>query len=301
MRRLIARDAAGWSRACSEAFVPLRAETGNGFRGRIDHVALGAVGISSVACTANQVTRAVRSADRRPTHDDVLVNLHLAGSGRTEHASGGAPLLPGTATLYDADSDYRLRFDTAARVLTLQVPRERLGMSSRSLRALHGELVDDRPTLTVLRHLLVGVIAAGGLDDEHEEDVAHAAVDLLSAVFRADPAGASPSSGEVLYLTARSRLAERAADPSTTIDSVAREQGISRRRLEVVFAAHGESPAAFLRSIRLATAGRLLRSSPHVTVAEAAHAAGFSDIGTFTRAFRRQTGLSPTSWRREQG
>jgi AraC-like DNA-binding protein len=48
--------------------------------------------------------------------------------------------------------------------------------------------------------------------------------------------------------------------------------------------------------VRLETAERALRTAP--TVAEAATAAGFDDPNYFARWFRRQTGRSPTAWRK---
>ena len=53
------------------------------------------------------------------------------------------------------------------------------------------------------------------------------------------------------------------------------------------------SPGDYLRRTRLATAARMLLQSRDRTVAEIAALCGFDDATTFTRAFRRQYGLTP--------
>ena len=62
-------------------------------------------------------------------------------------------------------------------------------------------------------------------------------------------------------------------------------------------AAVGESPAAFVRRLRMEEAARLLRDRPDRTIAAIAAEVGYADPASFAKAFRRQTGISPSRYR----
>ncbi len=102
--------------------------------------------------------------------------------------------------------------------------------------------------------------------------------------------------------SARSILAERvktfatanAADPAVTPQSLAQAHHMSLRALQALFADHGDSPASFLRQQRLVRAERLLLDGQSVAAATAR--SGFTDPGTFARAFRRRFGLPPSQY-----
>lgn len=61
--------------------------------------------------------------------------------------------------------------------------------------------------------------------------------------------------------------------------------------------AYGVTPTEYRTAVRLERAKVFLRDR-RMTVAEAAHAAGFDDPGYFARCFRRQTGTAPSDYRR---
>ncbi len=89
------------------------------------------------------------------------------------------------------------------------------------------------------------------------------------------------------------------ADPARpwTVAGMAREATMSR----AVFAARfaevvGRTPAGYLVATRV-DAGRALLADGSATVAEVAHRVGYrSELG-FARAFRRESGMSPSCWR----
>jgi AraC-like DNA-binding protein len=61
--------------------------------------------------------------------------------------------------------------------------------------------------------------------------------------------------------------------------------------------AFGLTPGRFLRRRRLERARELLTSTP-LPVTEVCDAVGYGSLGTFSREFRRETGESPTAYRR---
>jgi len=84
------------------------------------------------------------------------------------------------------------------------------------------------------------------------------------------------------------------------IGELADELDISWRRLDRLFARHLEtSPQQAYLARRLDHAHRLLRVTPH-SVMQIALACGFASPSSFSRAFRRHHGLTPSELRRQE-
>lgn len=56
----------------------------------------------------------------------------------------------------------------------------------------------------------------------------------------------------------------------------------------------------FINGYRLDAAQRLLAAPDRTTVAQAAFSVGFASLSPFNRAFKQQTGLTPTAWRKQR-
>jgi AraC family transcriptional regulator len=78
---------------------------------------------------------------------------------------------------------------------------------------------------------------------------------------------------------------------------IAREIGVHPVHLTRVFRRHhGCTVSEYLRTLRLAEAGRLILRQGH-TIAEAAHEAGFADQAHLCRCFSERFGFSPKAFR----
>ena len=94
------------------------------------------------------------------------------------------------------------------------------------------------------------------------------------------------------------RLIQHEAHEPWTVASLARRVGLSRAAFAARFTeAVGEPPMRFLNSWRLALAADLLRD-PDVTVSSVARDVGFTSPYTFSTAFKRHYGKSPSDHRR---
>lgn len=82
--------------------------------------------------------------------------------------------------------------------------------------------------------------------------------------------------------------------PST--DDMAHSLGLSRRTFQRELHRHGTSYVELIRSFRVAQAARLLQQS-NFNVKRTAFALGFTNSGSFRRAFQEWTGRSITEWR----
>jgi len=95
-----------------------------------------------------------------------------------------------------------------------------------------------------------------------------------------------------LLLQAKDFVTANLTDPAFNAGRLAEAHHISVRSLQLLFAAEGLSPANYIRARRLAMARVLLDQG--LPVAAAGRRSGFADTATFSRAFRRQFGLSPS-------
>lgn len=84
-----------------------------------------------------------------------------------------------------------------------------------------------------------------------------------------------------------------------TVDAMAREVGASRSVLAERFTHFvGQSPMQYLGRWRMALATNYLRRSS-MSVARVAEEVGYETDAAFSRAFRREFGLPPATWRRQ--
>jgi AraC-like DNA-binding protein len=134
-------------------------------------------------------------------------------------------------------------------------------------------------------------------------DAGRAAIDLLALVLRdltPSVLGGDGSEGVLLDMM-RMHVREHLADPNLRVEELARRHHVSVRQAYSLFERIGTTPGAYLRKQRLIAAQAMLSDPRHgwLRVSDIAAAVGFLDIRTFERAFRRQYGMTPASWRRE--
>jgi AraC-like DNA-binding protein len=85
-----------------------------------------------------------------------------------------------------------------------------------------------------------------------------------------------------------------------TLERLAREVGLSRTTFAARFGNYVEvSPMQYLARWRLQLAGRLLEQ-PGISIAQAGAEVGYESEAAFNRAFKKQVGVPPGSWRRSR-
>jgi AraC-like DNA-binding protein len=115
------------------------------------------------------------------------------------------------------------------------------------------------------------------------------------------PSPRSPASVDRLLDMMLMHVREHLADPNLQVGELARRHHVSVSHVYTLFKRIGTTPGAYLREQRLLAAQAILSDPPHARLAtsDIAAAVGFLDRRTFERAFRRQYGMTPGSWRRE--
>ena len=150
-------------------------------------------------------------------------------------------------------------------------------------------------------------LALALVEDDHGRELAHAVARWL-VVFARRPGGQAQFSAQLRAQPARSApiaevqhwIGEHLAD-DLTVEALARRAAMSTRSFARAFRAEtGTTPAAYVESVRVEAARRLLETS-ELAVAAVARAVGFRRAETLHRAFRRKVGTTPEQYRRHFG
>lgn len=165
--------------------------------------------------------------------------------------------------------------------------------------------VGDGPAGTLLRELFqAGVRESADLRPGSNSALAKMAellfVEALRRYVERLPPGGNGWLAGVRDPQVGRALALLHGDPGRTwtVEALARESALSRSALAERFTSMvGESPIQYLTRWRLALAGRELRSSRD-SVARIAERSGYESEAAFSRAFKREFGESPASWRK---
>ncbi len=139
---------------------------------------------------------------------------------------------------------------------------------------------------------LVQAVADPSLSGERSASILAYRI-LVAAMSQGIGAGAHPSIAE----KTQAALLRNHERPAYGVDNVARELGVHRATIFRSFkSAYAQSPADYLRNLRLQRALELLKDTS-LPISEVAGRSGFSDANYFARSIRQAQGLSPRKLR----
>lgn len=231
---------------------------------------------------------------------DAFVLCQLEGNGTIArdgrvHATAPGRVYIGRVAPEGAD----LSADEPTCFLLLELPSAYLTSRDPQLGRLQFHACPEgQPGAAMLRELLQGTLSAGERLSTHERSIALGAIVELVLLPLAARRAQDPYALRVDRTLAR--IAEKLADPRLDANTLAREEGISRRRLDELFVQLIGSPvAACITERRLLRAAELLRDSGRHTlsVATIAQRVGFADASYFSRSFKLRFGSVPRVWR----
>lgn len=293
-----------WEDVVSDCFIPLNCISyQSGYRARMEHLSLGdEMSVSALWTAGTTVERTQRLASRS-ANDDLHISLQVASRGTIRQGRRMVAVRPGSVSVYATDSPYYQDYsEPGQKQLIVQVSRSALGVRPDELQPVLDDLrIPAGETSRVFFSFVAEsqrITRATATQPDHE--AAEIARDLAATMIRSAAAGrrvVPRTAGGLL----RSIEAHAEANlRSITVDDLAREFSVSRRRLYDLFGKLGTTPSDFLRGRRLESAAERLRNGDdaRLMISEIAAAAGFDDQTTFTRAFRRAYGVSPREWRR---
>jgi AraC family transcriptional regulator len=159
------------------------------------------------------------------------------------------------------------------------------------------------PSLPPQTQLLPLLAAAESARDAGDIDAfEELAVQLAGAVLalQTKRAARRPSARDERRVTSAVRRIEAEAHEPLTLTALAREAGMSPYHFLRTFRhVTGMTPRQYVLRTRLMRAAVRLHSSAEA-VSEIAYAAGFNDLSTFNRRFRKLVGVNPARWRQRR-
>jgi AraC-like DNA-binding protein len=228
----------------------------------------------------------------------ILVRIDSAGSVFEPGRTGTRGLM----RVAEAVDDLVEAFPINTHMFTLNIPLAGVGMEPATVGDMRGQSYDVTPFQEALVRSAAQLLLAGG--DELTTSTSLVGVDrylcalagLLLRTAVTKPAG-EPEQLESVRARTDAIIYEQAADPLLTPASIAAQLNISLRQLYRAFN-RTESPAARIRRRRLERAAELLSArTPQPQVERVAQECGFASAEYFSRAFRREFGISPRAYR----
>jgi AraC-like DNA-binding protein len=273
-----------------------------GFHGSLTTLDAGHLQIVSVTSTPAVCRSTV--ARRRTCGDEMDFSLQVVHSGRCriDHAGAQTLGLPGDMFLVDSNKDYELAFTAPVRGLVLSPPWQRFAVYADRFEALAGRPMNvaNGPGA-----VLSGFIRSAwdhlavGDDAEWPQSATDVVWDLLESVLQGERAlQISTGRPDRVRRNATALVDENLMDSAFQSSGIAAALGVSARYLQMAFAEVGTTPSRFLLAKRLdAAAVRLRRLDGALRITDVALECGFNDLSYFSRAFRRQFGVSARAYR----
>ncbi|WP_432986162.1 helix-turn-helix domain-containing protein [Dactylosporangium sp. CA-233914] len=279
-----------WRELICAAFLALTPESDlrGEFAGRVTQWPLGPLALARIASQRQVVRRTEDDIARSPVHG-YYANLQVRGTSLMAQGDRVTLLRPGELGLVGTDRPFRFEFGTDFEQLSLFVPA--------------GLLPGPVPTASALpTHAGVGAAVRLALESvpavRRPERLAVHAAGMLAVAL--DPGIREPPvKAPRTHAAAVADVEEHLTDDDLSPAATARRLGISVRLLHGLFAGRPESYAATMRRLRLERAARDLRDPAlsHLRVIDIATEAGFVNVASFHRAFRRRYGRTPNEIR----
>lgn len=288
--------------AASQAFVPLRigVPKGNGFHATFGAKKINELPITTIAGTACAVRRDAHTIGSTDP-ELVKVVLHRRGRAGVEQDGRQWELNPGDLLAYATTRPYELRYWDDFDTTVIAIPCSRLGANAGLVGQRSAVRLPAGPGVSaVVSACLTGL--GNDLDEVSAAAGMHLADALISLVVSAFTEG-SPRGGEPSAHLADRILAHclaNLADPTLSVESVARQHGVSVRYLHKVIGQRGMSLAAWIRHERLRRIHRDLSNSALATrtATEIAARWGIVDPTHLGRALKSEFGQTVTEIRR---
>lgn len=286
-----------WREEICRTFVHLspRAEHEDGFAARIRIRQAGPLMAADIVSVAQTVKR--RRCDIAASPGEFyFINIQMRGHGGVMQGGNDCTLAPGQFAVLNASMPFEMRFEKRFHQVSLKVPhtvwRAVCGPGDPVLaRAFPGDAVLARRYTALIDEAL-------SVEDEpRAARILEQFLVLLATLSRECGLPAADPRLETL----REMILRNLTDAALSPGRIASDAGLSVRTLHTIFEGSGDSFAGFLRTRRVELAGRLLRDPAYARhrIIEIAFKAGFNDLSTFARAFKRRFGTTPLVYRKQ--
>jgi AraC-like DNA-binding protein len=263
---------------------------------------LGELTVGTIRSSATAAERTPAQA-RDALEPSIFLSVQRVGSSLVVQDDREAVARPGTLVIYDSTAPYTLVDDTGLSQEFFRIPHAALAMPHDMIRKACAVPLSPGHPLTALATDYLSRLASTPelLTAADAAAVSYPSIELIRAVI-ATHLGADALGADTLQTTLPTRILDyvrqHLGDPGLCADQVAAAHYISVRHLYKVLAESGIGLSNWIRTHRLeACRHELARASAATTIAAVARKFGFSDMSSFSRAFRAEYGITPRQWR----
>ncbi len=269
------------------------------FIGDMQQTLVGTTAVAHIRSNASVIAKAAGSSGRDSSARCFLV-LQQQGSMSIELGDKVLDLRAGDLALLDFCGAVKMTPMGLFAHVSIPLPSELLkGLDRNRFGKLSTTGVCGQLLGTLVRQLAAGELAQWSCAQDGE-GVPRALVALLASVLEYRASDHSP--GWQLH-EVQSLIQQRLESPRLSPALLAEELGISSRQLYRLFEASGDSVCRYILRERLSKAAQDLRDPvcAHRSITDIGSYWGFADSAHFSKAFKRQTGLTPSSYRHRGG
>ncbi len=298
------RRAEAWESALDQSHLPWRltAEPADEFGAQLSMRQFDGYRLIRCACDATRGSRTLNEIAR--TEGRALSLLHLRqGQEAITIADSEIVLHAGDLVLWD--SERRMTFEVPERLekLTLMFPHTALTSIFPNAEDYVGRVITRRRGLSTLLTQYLDAIEQE-MWTMSTDDLTAAmkpTMDLLATVLTMESRLPKQSLRTLTLNRIQHYIISNLADPSLSPQTIAGCNGITPRYLHLLFEDVGTSVSNWIKIRRLERCRDDIHCSQAIgrTITEVAYAWGFNNPSHFSKAFKKQFGLSPRDYRRQ--
>ncbi|MEO0860275.1 MAG: helix-turn-helix domain-containing protein [Pseudomonadota bacterium] len=297
-----------WRDAVCDSYVQLGCEApkGRNFKGLIEIARHSVLSISKVAGQSHKVKRRKRDISGA-TDASFLLSLQTAESARVTQFGKTAVLRTGDMALYSSADPYALELADGFSQTVVQLPSAKLVERLPNAELLTARRIDGQSGMgkLVRENILAFSEHVNSSNPVLQSLLQDTLIDLIATGLAAHSAEkielSSPE--QHVILRAKSYVRTNLGEPDLDRTRVAKEVGMSVRRLNDIFAKEGESISTFIRRMRLEGVASDLKDPrfQSQSISELAYKYGFSNMQNFSTVFRNTYDVSPRDYRGQVG
>jgi AraC family transcriptional regulator, positive regulator of tynA and feaB len=232
-----------------------------------------------------------------------ILNLQIQHRGRssTHFRDRICTLETGDFMLFDPSCASVLEFSEATQVIVIRLPTAQAEGHVPGLRELAGIPIRGNRGGGAL---LTGFVRMAWSQLEGEEDLGWADSfceviwPLVEMAYSGVRAATAATPRERRRREVLAHIDAHLLEADLTAHRIAGDLGISARSVQIIFAAMGTTPSAYIQSRRLDHAARqLAQARRDAPITAVAFDSGFNDLSSFCRLFRRRFGVAPREYR----
>jgi len=277
------------------------------FRARLECGALGDAVLYKIRSTPNRFSRSLRNPASATIPSPILLVVELNGSHRFRQPRSSYSLQPGDWCLLDTllPLDYWTHTESSE-LLAVTLPRPSTPEQKELLeRGVGRRLAGNVGTARVLQKTLTEIFdQIGNIAPFSGSGLLHAITTMTWDALREQAAAPLTAlDGDPRLALLKAHIDARIAAPSLSVETIAKECGLSVRSVHRAFARDpAGSVSRYIWNLRVRRCADALRDTDQrpPCIAQICRAWGFTSASHFSRVFREHFGLSPRAYRNRQ-